>query len=149
MGRAIRNLEMNACLDPRITLLREPRSGRSAGAQSGRALARKAEVRREMRWPTWQMARSTNGKEANMWNTQWSVLARSGLPEAVTMKRWFLGPQQSYDLADSPLPEEETEDHLLTASIAAATALVVFAVLIVVVTVAVVVRLVAAWISQA
>jgi hypothetical protein len=84
-----------------------------------------------------------------MWNIQWSVLARSGLPEAVTMKRWFLGPQQGYDLVDNNLPEEETEDHLLAASITAATALAVFAVLIVIVTAAVVVRLVAAWISQA
>ena len=84
-----------------------------------------------------------------MWNTQWSVLARSGLPEAVTMKRWFLGREQGYDLGDSPLPEEETEDHLLAASITAATALAVFAVLIVVVTLALGVGLAAAWISQA
>jgi hypothetical protein len=84
-----------------------------------------------------------------MWNIQWILLARSGLPEAVTMKRWFLGSQQGYDLVDNHLPEEETEDHLLAASVTAATALAVFTVLIVVVTVAVAMRLIAAWISQA
>ena len=84
-----------------------------------------------------------------MWNTQWSVLARSGLPQAVTMKRWFLGREQGYEVGESPLPEEETEDHLLAASITAAAALAVFAALIGVVTLAVAVRLVAAWISQA
>jgi hypothetical protein len=84
--------------------------------------------------------------EISIRKRQWGVLARCGLPEAITMKRWFLDHQHDY-VADRPFPEEETEDHLLTASIAAASVVAVFVVITVAVTVVFAARLMAAWIA--
>jgi len=84
--------------------------------------------------------------EISIRKRQWGVLARCGLPEAITMKRWFLDHQHDY-VVERPLPEEETKDHLLAASIAAASVIAVFVVLTVVVTVVFVARLMAAWIA--
>jgi hypothetical protein len=56
--RVTPDLEMNASLDPRIRMLSELRNGRAADRPPARTLARRAERRREMRWPTWQTDRS-------------------------------------------------------------------------------------------